>query len=168
MIQREGFDRIVKLLHEAALDETQWLAATSLISEASRSKGNVLVFCEGGSAVDTDILFARFCFDREHREDWGREYFRNYHVQAERVPRVYRLPHGRLVPTSDLYTDPEKKTSRAYNEVFRRRELHDGLHVRLDGPGGSHIAWGLGNSIERGSWGFDQIRMIRHLVPRQA
>ena len=164
MSQRDKLERIVQLLHEAALDETQWLAAASLISEACRSRGNVIAFCEGSSAVDTDVFFACFCFGGRHRDAWARRYFRDYWDRDERIPRVFRLPDGQLIPTGDLYTDPQKKTSRTYNEMLRP-EMHEGLHVRLDGPEGCHIVWALANSRERGGWGTDQIRMFEHLLP---
>lgn len=165
MSQHERLEQIVELLHGAALDETKWVAAASLVSETFRSSGNALVFCEGSSAVDTDVLFARFCFGGRPRDDWARRYFVDYWDLDERIPRLFRLPDSQPVPTRDLYTDSEKKGSRAYNEMLRRIEVHDGVHVRLDGPEGCHIVWAHGNSRESGGWRADQIRMIEDLLP---
>lgn len=162
--QSDRIESIVELLHEAAFDDTRWLAAASLMSEVSQSRGNVLAFGAGSSAIDTHVFFARFCFDGEDRHDWARRYFRDRWDRDESIPRLLWLPHGQLVPTGDLYTDAEKKTSGAYHERLRRG-WNDGLHVRLDGPEGCHIAWAVGNSRDKGGWGADQIGVIEQLVP---
>ena len=37
--------------------------------------------------------------------------------------------------------------------------------MRLDGPGGSHIAWGIGNSVDPDGWSSSQIRMVARMLP---
>ena len=46
-MEGNAFDRIVALLHEAALDDARWPAASGLIDEACRAKGNSLILGDG-------------------------------------------------------------------------------------------------------------------------
>ena len=109
--------------------------------------------------------FLRFCFRGQRNEEFERKYFEEYYALDERVPRLRELPHGRLVHVSDLYTDEEKKTSTAYNEVLPLSDTRNCLSVRLDGPNGSRIVWSFADPAEGDGWSFDQIAMIERLLP---
>ncbi|WP_419936506.1 helix-turn-helix transcriptional regulator [Candidatus Palauibacter sp.] len=161
----DEFERTVTLLQDAAIGHAEGPEAPCLISEVSRARGSALAFFEGHSQMDGEFFYAKFCLRGQVRDDLAREYFQDYWPRDERVPRIPRLPHGELVETGDLYTEREKKTSRAYNESLRDMEAQDGLHMRLDGPEGSHIAWILNDSTERGGWGSDQVGVIQRLQP---
>ncbi|WP_419166863.1 helix-turn-helix transcriptional regulator [Candidatus Palauibacter sp.] len=161
----DAFDRVVASLQEAALGHADWPEAACLISEVSRTQGSALVLFGGHTQIDGDFFYTQFCLRGEVREDLKRKYLEDYFPQDERVPRILHLPHGQLVDTGDLYTDREKKTSRAYNEALRHVEGQNGLHMRLDGPEESHVVWALCDSTERGGWGSDQVRMIERLQP---
>ena len=104
--------------------------------------GNAIMVGEGPKD-DVRALFVGGYRRGQRREDLELEYLENYHATDERVPRVRQLPDGRLVHVKDLYTAEELKTSPAYNEFLRRTGQQDSLNVRLDGPDGSHITWGL-------------------------
>ena len=65
----------------------------------------------------------------------------------------------------DLYTAQELQTSVAYNEGLRRLNGQDGLRVRLDGPAGSHISWGLADPVAPGGWDAPQVALIKGLLP---
>ena len=80
-------------------------------------------------------------------EDLEGEYLKVYHPIDERMPRVRQLPDSLLVRVRDLYTPEELKTSWTYNEIGPRVHDHAGLNVRLDGPDGFHITWGLGDPL---------------------
>ena len=81
------------------------------------------------------------------------------------MPRVTQLPDSRLVQVTDLYTEPERRTSATYNESLAVAGYQDGLNVRLDGPGDTSIFWALADSTRRGGWGSRQIRVIESLLP---
>ena len=165
MSEQDVFERILALLHDAALDEDHWTAAAGLISELSQTRSNTLVFSERRGDPEVDPFFVRVAVDGQRREDIERGHFRDYLLNDESVPRVKRLPDSQLVRTGDLYTEHEKKTSPTYNII--RRDIHNqhGIDVRMDGPGGSQIVWVFGDSIARGGWGSDQLKIVSGLLP---
>ena len=165
MSQQDPFDRIVAALHDAALDEARWSAASALIDDACRTKGNMLVFGDGQSRDDAAILMARFYYRGRRDRALEREYFGVYYPRDERVPRLRRLPDGQLVHVRALYTEQEAKSSATYNEVLPRSHTRNSLHVRLDGPDGSRIVWVLADSIDGAEWSPAQIGLIRRLLP---
>lgn len=160
-----AIDSILALLHAAALDDSRWSEAASLISEAVRSRGTGTGLVSGLSPSDLLVFQAHLWFDGRRREDWERRYWEDYMPQDERVPRVLRLPSGHLVPTGDLYTDREKRHSLAYNEALAQTGAQNGLHVRMEGPEGSHILWVTCDSTEREGWGSDQLALLERLKP---
>ena len=76
-----------------------------------------------------------------------------------------QLPDSHLVLIKDLYMAEELKTSRTYNEAFRRSQHQHVLNVRLDGLGGSGITWSLADPVASEGWGSSQIAMVRRLMP---
>ena len=165
MSERHAFDGILALLHEAMLDDSRWLSTSGLFDDACRTKGNMLTFAEGQTHQDVEIFYVRFCFRGEQNKDLEREYFENYYPWDERVPRLRKLPDGQIVHTSDLYTEQERKTSLAFNEVVPVGSTQNGLSVRLDGPGGSRIVWTICDPADGDDWSSDQLDMIRRLLP---
>lgn len=165
MSPHDAFDRILKSLHDAMLDDGRWAATSKLIDEACGIKGNALVVGRGRSQADGQIFLAKFCYRGERRPDRERWYFDNYYPWDERIPRVAALPDSRLVAVADLYTEQELNESPAYNEALPRGGYQRGLNVRLDGPEGSSIVWTLSESIEGNAWGSAQTRMIERLLP---
>ena len=165
MSQRDAFDRIVAALHDAAFDDARWLAASALIDDACRMKGNGLVHGEGDVQDDIEIFLARFCYRGERRVDLEREYFDAYHPGDERLPRLRRLPDRRLVPVRSLYTAQELKTSPTFNECLPRSEAQNGLNARMDGPHGSRIIWVTADPVGADEWSSDQIAMLDRLMP---
>ena len=165
MSERHAFDGILASLHEAMLDDSRWLSTSGLFDDACRTKGNMLTFAEGQTHQDVEIFYVRFCFRGERNRDLEREYFENYYPWDERVPRLRKLPDGQIVHTSDLYTEQERKTSPAFNEVVPVGGTQNGLSVRLDGPGGSRIVWTICDPVDGDDWSSDQLDMIRRLLP---
>ena len=165
MSQQDAFDRIVASLHDAALDDARWSAASALIDEAFRTKGNMLVFGDGQFHDDVAILMARFCYRGRRDQDLEREYFRAYYPRDERVPRIRQLPDSKLVHVRSLFTEQEAKKSATYNEALPRSHTQNSLNVRLDGPDGSRIVWVLADSIDAGEWSPDQVGLIQRLLP---
>ena len=164
MSQNDAFDRALASLNDAALDDALWPSAAGLIDEACSSTGNALV---AGNKFGDDVrtYFARFCYRGQRRPDLENEYFTVYHPVDERAPRVRALPDSQLVHVTELYTDEELRTSIAYNEALRRWDGQNALNVRLDGPDGSHMVWGIINSVESRGWGPAQVQVIRRLLP---
>ena len=82
----------------------------------------------------------------------------------EKIPRVRQLPENLLVHSTELYTEAERKKSATFNEAMRLTSTQDTLYVRLDGPGGTHMVWALGDPVHAGGWRTDQTRMIERLL----
>ena len=165
-MSRQGqLDSVVGSLHEAALGDVPWAVPASTINEIIRTRGNSLAIGRGSTQADAEIFFAQSCFGNEYRKDQDERYFSNFYHRDERVPRALGLPYGQLTPSGHLYTDREKRTSPAYNRTWWNTKK-SGLHVRLDGLGGSHIIWVLANSAAPDrSWNSPQVETIRHLLP---
>ncbi len=85
-----------------------------------------------GPKDDVRVSFVALYYRGERREDLEGEYLEVYHPIDERIPRVRRQPHGRLVHVTDQYTAEELKTSRAYNEALHRGHT-DSFVVRVGG-----------------------------------
>ena len=164
MSDQDMFDRILASLYDAMLDDTYWPATSALIDEACGATGNALMVGEG-PPDDIRALFVGLYYRGERREDLEREYLEVYHPIDERVPRIRQLPDSHLVHNPALYTAEELQTSRVYNEMLPRLNAQDSLNVRLDGPDGSHIAWGIGDPVTPGGWASPQLALIKGLLP---
>ena len=165
MSQRDLYDRILRSLHEVALDATGWPEAAGLIDAACGVKGSALVFGGARSPQEMEIHFAQFCFRGQRRGDFERLYFNHYQPGDERSPRMTRLPDSQLVHNTELYTEAERKTSATYNEVQRITESQDSVYVRLVGTSGANMLWGLGDPVDAAGWGTDRTRMVERLLP---
>ena len=165
MSERDAFERVVDGLNEAMLDDARWAETSALIDEAFRTKGNVVVFANEPAKGDIEVFFAKCHFRGIDRSAWVREYFRDYYAEDEHPPRLRALPEAKVVPLAELYSDEERKTSRAYNEAFRRFGGRNGVIVLLDGPGGSRITWGIADPVDAGGWSSSQLDMIARVVP---
>ena len=62
-------------------------------------------------------------------------------------------------------TAEELKTSATYNEMLRRTGGQDSLNVRLAGPDGSFIIWGLRDPVDSTGWGASRVEMVTALLP---
>ena len=164
MSDQDVFDRILASLYEATLDDTYWPATSALIDEAVGSLGNTLLVGEGPKD-DIRVLFVGLYYRGERRPDLEREYLTVYHPLDESIPRFRQLPDSQVVHATDLYTAQELQTSVAYNEGLRRLNGQNGLRVRLDGPAGSHISWGLADPVAPGGWDAPPLALIKGLLP---
>ena len=161
---QDAFDRVMTSLHGAMLDDAQWPHTSALIDEACGTTGNSIVVSEGfgeNARVHFRAPYHRGLRHEEQEED----YFRNYHHRDECVPRLWQLPDSRLAHVSDLYTDREKRTSPAYNEIKVRLGARNGVVVRLDGPDGTRMTWSFADPSQPGGWETQQIDMIERLIP---
>ena len=164
MSVQDAFERILASLYEAMLDDTLWPATSALIDEACGIQGNGIMV--GTGPKDTvRALFVGLYYRGERREDWEREYLEVYHPIDERVPRFRQLPDSRVVHVTDLYTAEELKTSLTYNEALHLGSAQNSLNVRLDGPDGSHITWGINDPVTSGGWESSQLALIKGLLP---
>ena len=162
---QERFDRILASLHEAMLDDSHWIATSALIDEACRARGNHLVFRTTWRNDDIGPLFMRFCYRGEHRNDWEREYLANDHRTDEHLPRLWRLPDSKIVHVTELLSEAQLKHSATYHEMMPRYHFQDGLNVRLDGPHGTRIVWGIADPSDRTGWSTEQVDMVTRLLP---
>ena len=165
MSQQDVFERIVGLLNEAMLDDTRWPGTSALIDEAFEAKGNMLVFGDRRPEGNVEIFFAKAYARGVDRSDWRRRYFRDYYPEDESLPRIMTLSDAKIVPKSALFSEQEQKTSRMYNEALVRTQGQKGLIVRLDGPGGSGIVWGIADPIDANGWSSSQLDTIARVIP---
>ena len=165
MTQLEAFERAVTALNEAMLDDARWPETSGLIDEAFGTTGNILAFGSEMPTNKVEVFFSKSYHRGENRSDLEQEYFRFYHPIDEHLPRMRRLPDSKITPIVDLFTESELKTSPTYNEAFPRYDIQHGLNVRLDGPGGTHIAWGIRDSVDPDGWSSSQIEMVAGMLP---
>ena len=165
MSRQDLFDRLLESLHDAMLDDARWPAASALVDELCESRGNILVSGEGGLGTDLEVYFARCCYRGERREEFEDEYFRIYHHIDERGPRLRRLPDSRITSIEELYTDEEKKTSVAYNEMLTRSDTANCLHARMDGPNGSRIIWTAADPVDHDGWSPERVETLARILP---
>ena len=159
------FERVLEALHAAAFDDAGWPAASALIDELCGSKGNILVSGDGAPPEAVDVFHTRFCYRGEFRPDLQREYFEVFYPVDEGIPRLRRLPDSRVVHTSSLYTEEEKRTSVAWNVGLSSCNAQDSLRVRLDGPEGSRIVWAIVDPADADGWSSARVEAIEHLLP---
>ena len=164
MSAQDAFERILASLYEAMLDDTLWPATSALIDEACGIQGNGIMV-GAGPKDDVRALFVGLYYRGERREDWERAYLEVYHPIDESVPRFRQLPDSRVVHVTDLYTAEELKTSLTYNEALHLGSAQNSLRVRLDGPDGSHITWGIHDPVASGGWESSQLTLIKGLLP---
>ena len=164
MSAQDAFERILASLYEAMLDDTLWPATSALIDEACGIQGNGIMVGTGPRDA-VRALFVGLYYRGERREDWEREYLEVYHPIDESVPRFRQLPDSRVVHVTDLYTAEELKTSLTYNEALHLGSAQNSLRVRLDGPDGSHITWGIHDPVASGGWESSQLTLIKGLLP---
>ena len=163
MTTLDALDHILRSLHQAMLDDTHWPATSALIDEVCGLWGNGLVV--GPEDDEPQVYFAMYLSRGERLHDLEREYFEVYHDQDEALPRLRALPDGQLVHVPDLYTEEEKKTSPAYNEMLRRLRSQNGLDVHFDGPDGLRIVWATCGPVASGGWQSGQLELIAYLLP---
>ena len=164
MSDQIAFERILAVLHNAMLDDSQWPTASGLIDEACNMKGNTLKVGEGPKD-ELRVNCIGLYYRGERRTDLERWYFDHFYAIDERVARVRQLPDSRLVQIKDLYTAEELKISPAFNEGLLRGHYQHGLNVRMDGLDGSHMTWSLGDPVFSKGWGSSQTTMITRLLP---
>ena len=164
MNRQDDFHRMVVALQEATFDDALWPEAAALIDETCGIVGHQLIIGEG-FGDDVQIYMARFYSRGQRREDLERLYYADYHADDERVPRARLLPHAELVHVGELFTEQERRTSRAYNEALPLSVSQNSLNVRLDGPDGCRIGMALGDPIGKSGWENSQIETIQRLLP---
>ena len=165
MSQQGTFRRIISSLNEAMLNDTHWPQASRLIDEVCGSKGNALFFGKASSNTHVEIYLTKCCYRGDSRPDQMHEYLKHYHAADEHVPRMRRLPHGKIVPIAEQFTEEERKRSRCYNEAYSRYDMQNALEVRLDEPGSAHIALGIADPVDSIGWSTSRVEMIARLLP---
>ena len=160
----DTFDRILAMLHRAALNDVHWPAVSALIEEACGTTGNTLTVSEG-SGDDVRLHFYQRFYRGEPRQDLTRLYFDVYYPRDEGPPRVWERPVGKLIHAPDLYTERERKTSFAYNEGWLRTHNQNSLIARLDWLDSLTVTWTLSDPDGSGGWQSAQVRLIESLLP---
>ena len=165
MSRQDLFERLLSSLHEAMLDDAYWPATSALMDEACGSKGNILVSGDACAAPHCAIFLARWFYRGQRHEDYETEYFNVYHHRDERGPRLRQLPDSKIVNVEELYTDEEKRSSLAYNEIVTRSDTGNCLHARLDGPDDSWIVWTAANPVDDAGWSSQRVETVARILP---
>ena len=165
MSEREGFERILASLHEAALDPARWPGASALIDEALGTQGSALAFGDGEAEENYRLYFFWICRRGQRRRDLERLWFETYYPLDEGMSRIRRFPFNRLIPITDLYTEEERKSSESYNALRTYARAGNAVHVRLAGPDGSRIMWQIYDPVDGEGWSSAQRDWIRCLQP---
>ena len=160
----DGFERCLALLHEAALDDARWPAASALIDKVCGVGGNSLVVGERSGGEDR-IHFARLLYRGEDRQDLARYYFEVHYSRDTGIRRLMDHPEGRLVHLPELYTEDELRTSPVYNEGWRRLGARNGLNVHFDDPDGLRLVWTITDPVGKRGWQRARLRLIERLLP---
>ena len=159
----DAFERILVSLHEAALDDACWPAASALIDEACGVGGNALTVGEGTGGGDR-IHFVRLLSRGECRQELAREYFEVHYPHDAGMRRLMDRPEGRLVHLPDLWTEDERRTSPVYNGGWRRLQAMNGLNAHFRDPDGLRLVWSLADPVG-GEWESAQLRLVGRLLP---
>ena len=126
----DAFERILGLLHQAALDDVHWSAVSAAIDESCGAVGNALVVGDRSG----DIHFIQPLYRGEANWEVAREYLENYYPHDEVMRRRMASADGRLLHMSEIYSETELKTSVAYNEGQRLMRAQDGINVCFGEP----------------------------------
>lgn len=165
MSPRDAFDGIVASLNDAMLADAAWARTSALIDEAVGAKGSILTFGGDTPEPDIEIYFSKCFYRGMDRSDWQSEYFRDHHKSDEHLPRLRQLPDSKVVHITELFNETELKTSSTYNEALPHFDCQNGLNVRLDGPGGSRIVWGIADPVDASGWSPSQLGVVARLLP---
>ena len=165
MSEPEAFERILGSLHEAALNDAHWPIASALIDDVLGVHGNCLALADLHSRKEPQIFFLGIFFRGQRCRELEREYYEVYYPMDERVLRLPQLPDGQLAHITDLFTEDELKYSVVYNELAIRMYAQNSINLRLDGPDGSSICWGINDPIDGNDWSSARLRSIRRLLP---
>ena len=160
----DQFERCLESLHEAALDDAHWPAASARIDEACGTCGSSLVVGECSDG-EVRIHFARLFYRGECRDDLAQEYFEVHCPRDMAMQRLMDCPEGRLVHLPDLWTEEERKTSPVYNEGYRRLRARNGLSAHFDDPDGLRLVWAIADPVGGEGWEPDRLRLVERLLP---
>lgn len=165
MSQRDTFDRVLASLSKSTFNDAHWSATSALIGDACGIRSNTLFYGFARSNGDGQLVVVRLCYGGQRNKEFKRVYLDDYYQRDEAIPRVRRLPDSQVVHVRDLYSEEDRKTSPAYNELLPRFGYENSLDVRLDGPPGTRIVWSFADPIDGGDWSSSQIDMIKRLLP---
>ena len=165
MIRRDAFERILASLHEAAMDDARLSTASALIDDALGVYGNCMAVADLHSGADIQVYFARLFYQGYRHHEFEREYFDVYFPLDERLPRLRQMPDSQLFHFADLFSEEEQKTSLVYNECSTLMLARNSINLRMDGPDGSSICWGINDPVGGGDWSSAQLGLIRRLLP---
>ncbi len=160
-----AFEHILASLHEASLDDAHWPTASALIDEALGVHGNCMGLFDWHSQAEVQLFFVGFFFRGQRRLDLEREYYEDYFPLDERYARAQQFPASQPVHITHLYTEEELKNSVVYNDLATRMHAQDSINLRLDGPDGSTICWGINDPVDGNGWPSARLESIQRLLP---
>ena len=165
MSQLDDIADIIDVLQEATFDETLWRTVSAMMDEANGMFSNHLMAV--GESPEEPPLFSEALSHGEKLDDVEREYHQDYLPCDERIPRLQRLPYGKLHHNTDILTEREIRQSPTYNDFLPRVGSNNQLCVRLPAADGMDILFAF-THVDATPWSAAQIKFIRELLPHIA
>ena len=168
MDRQTRVDRAIASLHDTMLGDARWVATSALIDEAFGTLGTHLIVVDPHGSrtppVRPEWLFDRLCFRGQLRLDFAELYVEQYFAQDERIPRLLGLPDRHVAHVTEMFTEPELRSSPTFNEALRISDCRNGLNVRMDGPDGLDVLLGIADPVARDGWSSNDVATIEHLL----
>ena len=162
---QDQFDQVISALHQLALGDANWRRVVVALNDACGGDGTHIGIVprngnSGGLALSELYTLVGDANEIE------REYMSDFFPSDERIPRLLRVPSGRIVPNEEMYTRVERnRTSATWNDFLCRLGTSNQLNIRMDGPEGSDILLALTRHVSSPDWEESDLGMIRSLLP---
>lgn len=166
MRRQDRFDQAILALHDAALGDGDWHVANAALQNACFADASHIGIVSAYGGNSAEFAFSKVSSRILDPGEAEREYVYDFYPTDERIPRLLRLPNGRIAPNTDLYSAVERRrTSGTWNDFLCRLGTTNQLNVRLDGPDGSDILWALTRHFRSPDWGEEDLKVVRSLLP---
>ena len=162
MSQLDDIADILDVLQEATFDETLWRTVSAMMDEANGMFSNHLMAV--GDSPEEPPLISEALSRGEKMHEVELEYHHDYLPHDERIPRLQRLPYGKLHHNTDILTEPEIRRSPTYNDFLPRVGSNNQLCVRLPATDGMDILFAF-THVDATPWSAAQLKFIRALLP---
>ena len=167
------FERAVETLLDAAFEDSRWGDAFRVIDRLCGLNGGQFTALATNANGSPEPTFAACYINGDPHEEIVADWVENYAAFSENVPRIGKLPTGRLTHNEELFAPAEKRTSIMYNEFQPKYDCRDQLAVVVDRPSderpeNNYLMWTMANG--EAGWEPGKLKRIRSLLPhiRQA
>ncbi len=161
------FEQTVAILLDAAFDDARWGDAFRAIDQLCSLNGGQFTALAANGGGNPEATFAACYINGDPHQEIVADWAENYATFSENVPRISRLPLGRLTHNEELFTPAEKRTSRMYNEFQPKYDCRDQVAVVVDRATSERIEnsclmWTMANG--EADWEPRKLKRIRGLL----